>query len=309
MSKSVEKRLAIQKAAIKEHPILFRPEMVRAILDGRKTQTRRVIKKQPDEDGLSFNLSVNQWHDTSANIYKCPYGVPGRIVDHPKEGGWYDVQWEQGDDWVRIWNFEGGECWGWNKNDDYEAYHLDTPPYAFKTRGDKLWVRETFCLESSFGFGDIDYNPPFDDGRPVNRLLGDDHFSPYWEQAHYRATDPTPELVIEGMDGPGCRWKPSIHMPRWASRIDLEVVSVRVERPHDISEEDAKAEGMVAGMIEPTWDEPRSLGDGYSIQGMGCHASPAGKFQILWIELNEKRGYGWDVNPWVWVVEFKRIKP
>jgi hypothetical protein len=93
-------------------------------------------------------------------------------------------------------------------------------------------------------------------------------------------------------------WRPSIHMPRWASRITLEIVSVRVERLQDINEEDAKAEGVLpAAYGEPDYTEddygPKNHRDG---------------FQLLWDSINGPRGYGWDVNPFVWCVEFRRIK-
>ena len=80
-----------------------------------------------------------------------------------------------------------------------------------------------------------------------------------------------------GMDG-GDNWRPSIHMPRWASRITLEVVNVRVQRLQEITHEDARCEGFD------------------SLDG----------FALLWDRINEKRGYGWHTNPWVWVVDFSR---
>jgi hypothetical protein len=116
----------------------------------------------------------------------------------------------------------------------------------------------------------------------------------------YRATD---EQWIKNMeDTEGLRWRPSIHMPRWASRILLEVVSVRVERLQDISDEDCLAEGIHAIHHE---------GDGtyyhhehtYADPGNWCHADDA--YQFLWEQIN---GAGsWDANPWVWVVEFKQL--
>lgn len=119
-------------------------------------------------------------------------------------------------------------------------------PYG--AQGDKLWVRETFA---------------------VHNIGGENHVV-------YRADS--------GTDGDGAPWKPSIFMPRWASRITLEVVSVRVERLQDISEEDAKAEGVT-----------------------GWHGVCRPEFHMLWDKINEGRGYSWDSNPWVWVVEFKRM--
>lgn len=224
---------------MKERPILFSGEMVKAILEGRKTQTRRVIKKHPlIEAGFSDNYIKNP---DNFVIDDCPYGAIG----------------------------------------------------------DQLWVRETFCLESNFNMDDIEsYPPPFKDGRPIKHYE-DDVWGSYWEQPHYRATDPTPELVIEGEGGdePGVRWKPSIHMPRWASRIMLEITGVRVERLQEIGCDDALAEGIDYSKCDPSnahqyWRE-----------------EAVAKFQELWDSINAKRGYGWGTNPYVWVIEFKRVAP
>jgi hypothetical protein len=90
-------------------------------------------------------------------------------------------------------------------------------------------------------------------------------------------------------------------MPRWASRITLEITDVRVERVQNISEEDAEAEGLHRDPNNPslwTW------GDYPSGSNNPCYA-----YELLWDSINEKRGYGWDTNPWVWVITFKRIKP
>lgn len=87
-------------------------------------------------------------------------------------------------------------------------------------------------------------------------------------------------------------WKPSIHMPRWASRITLEVTGVRVERVRDITEDDARAEGANQDPI----DGPEQ-GGSYKLG-----------FWDIWDSINAKRGFGWEVNPWVWVYEFKRVR-
>lgn len=194
---------------MKERPIIFNGEMVRAILDGRKSQTRRVVKCL----------------DVPPVCWKCPYGVPG----------------------------------------------------------DRLWVRETFCIESSYEVGP--YPPPFSDGRPLNKHNGWT-CGEWWEQAHYKATDPTPELEI-GTGDPGVKWTPSIHMPRWASRITLEIVNVRVERVQEIDEAGAILEGVDAEKYEKSYR--------YA-------------FSQLWDSINVKRGFGWDKNVWVWVIEFKRVE-
>jgi hypothetical protein len=88
------------------------------------------------------------------------------------------------------------------------------------------------------------------------------------------------------------RWRPSIHMPRWASRLTLAVTSVRVERVQEITEADARAEGIEPQRSDYSGEDSNSL-----------------QFRDLWDSINAARGYGWAVNPWVWVVEFERVQP
>jgi hypothetical protein len=171
---------------VREHPILFSGEMVRAILEGRKTMTRRVIKAPkgfaPEYAGVDFG---------------CPYGVPG----------------------------------------------------------DRLWVRETWQI------------------------------GPELQDVIYAADE---KWNCNGVYIPpaACRsWKPSIHMPRWASRITLEITGVRAERVKQITGSNLYAEGF---------------------PGEAKVGSCFGWFVNLWDSLNAKRGFGWDVNPWVWIIEFRR---
>jgi hypothetical protein len=204
--------------------ILFSGPMVRAILEDRKTQTRRVMKPQPPES--------TTW-DQESGLF---------VID--------------------------GSCLGIMRSCPYGA------------PGDTLWVRETFALESCCS---VDwYEPPFKDGRPL-KVTDDPDDGRFWEQPHYRATDPTPELAYEDDERgePTCKWRPSIFMPRWASRITLTLTDVRVQRVQDISEADAIAEGMTIGLA--VWE-----------------------YHELWDDLNAKRGYSWDANPWVWALSFRR---
>lgn len=197
---------------MKERPILFSALMVRAILADEKTQTRRVVKPQPD--------IIDS--DGNARKYK-PLEV--------------------------VLNGELVVMHG-PPDDPRDARYVDRPiPCPYGMVGDRLWVRETWAWHPDCG------------------------------GAIYRATDP-------GWDDNdyGIKWRPSIFMPRWASRLTLEVVSVRVERVQDISAADKEAEGL------------------HENQGYGPAA-----FESLWNEINGKRGYGWEVNPWVWRVEFKRV--
>lgn len=216
---------------MKEIPILFSGEMVRGILEGRKTQTRRVVKPQPQLISGRFEFSGNQedaWPEPQVWLALTPSGKFG----------------------------------------------LNRPPYyrcPYGAPGYQLWVRETWCQ----------YIDVMSGKREDVRLA-------------YRATD---EMQFP------MKWRPSIHMPRWASRITLEVTRVRVERLQEISEEDLKAEGLA--LPSPY------IGVGFGgevIESEHIDKDPWHWFAELWDSLNAKRGYGWEANPWVWVIEYKRVE-
>jgi hypothetical protein len=211
------------KTEMKERPILFSGPMVRAILEGRKTQTRRVVKDEglpPSSDVIRIveldNGEFEQFYNEKRSknwLLKCPYGQPG----------------------------------------------------------DRLWVRETFAVTD----GCSGYEYPFVPASPVEKKV------------LFRASGDRAE-----------KWRPSIFMPRWASRITLEIVSIRVERLQDVSEADAKVEGA------DTYNAALDIGT------KGTPRLDAGPFQkgyaLLWGEIN---GPGsWASNPWVWVVEFRRCQ-
>jgi hypothetical protein len=201
-----------------EHPILFSGEMVKAILEGRKTQTRRVVNPQPTRKYT--------WHG-------CRDGVQF-WTDDPLQG-------EKGNpERVKV-------------------------PYGMP--GDYLWIREKAKLRSI-------------DRRRNGYVDGFD--------LHYPADDAI--IVYPGRDNPKPytfgKFCPSIHMPRWASRITLQIFDVRVERLHEISHQDVIAEGGPFG---------------YS-------GSSDEDYFALWDTINAKRGYSAHLNPWVWVVEFKVAK-
>ena len=213
-----------------ERPILFSGPMVRAILAGTKTQTRRVVKPQPTQV-LPHTEEVR----------------PGLDVHIPL--GW---EWRES----FIADSEGG--FGALSSLQYAC------PYG--RVGDRLWVRETFalvwpgeCAPESVHENRVEYHA--DTG------------------AKYPGGWPN-----DCGDDPDCgRWKPSIHMPRWASRITLEVTGVRVERLQEISRADADAEGVASILGHPE------------------------SFATLWNSINGKRpGCSWEDNPWVWCVEFRR---
>lgn len=198
---------------MKERPILFSAPMVRALLSGSKTQTRRIMKPQPEKCPPDYSRPGHLWpcriHQTMLHVEKELQNL---------EGSWEGLA--------------GAAC-----------------PYG--REGDRLWVRETF------GRAWHHAQPPF----------------------FYRASDENSVGSHPEFDG----WKPSIHMPRAASRIMLEIVSVRVERLNDISEADAAAEGAPVHF-----------------------KSSRDNFCALWQQIN---GPGsWNANPWVWVVEFKIVE-
>lgn len=200
---------------IKERPILFSAPMVRAILEGRKTVTRRAVKFPLIDRAVGCELSGNEiGPDEIRN--NCPYGVPGQ----------------------------------------------------------RLWVRETWARVGNCDPGYLTFG------------------------ATYPACLP-PEL--ENIPAASeVRWKPSIHMFRRDSRILLEITDVRVERLQDISEDQAKAEGV------RLYTDHAELGDWWHVDGIETYsADPRKSFELLWSSV----GGNWSANPWVWCVEFRRVTP
>lgn len=225
---------------MKERPILFSGPMVRAILEGRKTVTRRVVKPQPDFLGSMVDPNT-PFKTLDAGLHAritCPYGEPGDRL------------------WVR-------ETWT-------DVNMCGAPALAYRADED---IR------------DLMEEPGFLDDRGAFNY-DDPRVKPYPFACWYAELDQA-------------RWRPSIHMPRWASRILLEITAVRVERLQDISEEQALAEGVHG---EPCDHARQACSD------IGCWGDTAkGAFGFLWEQLN---GAGaWQANPWVWVVEFKRVTP
>lgn len=211
--------------AIKERPILFSAPMINALLQGRKTMTRRAVNPQPPTKPMPCHYSKTGWAESDGDT-GCQCSKPVRY------------------------------------------------PYGWP--GERLWVRETFTLG---------------DKEPCDCISGG--VCQHRPAVHFRADwGGIEDDVI---------WRPSIFMPRWASRITLEISDVRVERLQEISEEDAIAEGMrefgTTGMF------------GYDLKGtpgpmVGGTAREA--FALLWEKIN---GPGsWAANPWVWCVSFVRIQ-
>ncbi len=209
---------------MKERPILFNTAMVKAILEGRKTQTRRILN--------------------------CDHPVVTGFVPN----GIYD-----------YWK-------GTAKSDAVIQQYISTFPFTIKCPfgivGDRLWVRETFRLFDSDECPHADF--------PCG--------CPSWGTPLYRASH-------DCFDGE--KWTPSIHMPRSASRILLEITNIRIERLNDISSDDAKAEGFDYST------HPSAIEMGYAI---GAKTN----FRFTWEQIYGQNA--WNKNPWVWVVEFRVIE-
>lgn len=241
---------------MKEYPLIFNSEMVRAILDGRKTQTRRIMKVQPDTP----EFGVRQIIESSIT----------------KEIGMY------------FWSQE-----------DARGIKARSKPFScpYGVVGDRIWVRETWAVVSH-AFDDdglmIDYVPDRPAKAVHEKPFGNGYYSGH---AIYAADGGFTWGDDDGcVDGRSC-WNPSIHMPRWASRITLEITAVRVEQLNSLSQEDAQAEGMELTGWRPTYSDPDSGGE---------VLTPYDNFALLWESI-----YGegsWRANPWVWVIEFRRVE-
>ena len=180
---------------------------------------------------------------------------------------------------------------GW---DDGHGYELKCPYQP----GDRLWVRETWAAYQTVNY----IRKP--DGRSFSEV-SDGHFAYKADgfdtiedlRAHIRLMS---DCSLEAVEIKDDKWLSPVTMPREAARLFLTVKSVRVERVQEITEEDAIAEGVDSGRCEPRNCAP-------CIYGTGCPGISAIRgFKCLWDALNAKRGYGWEANPWVWVIEFER---
>lgn len=221
---------------MKEYPILFSGEMVKAILEGRKTQTRRIIKFDENRrfrykhNRFTYFLDIESLLRTKD---ACPYGTPG----------------------------------------------------------DRLWVRETWCK--------------------YHTLDGNENEIPGTGRYYYAANDwPKFDYYIDETTGKHRefpKWRPSIHMPREASRINLVIDKISIERLQDITEKDARAEGIKGwtkdgefykyGITEP--------GEPGAIEWREMPLSSIDAFKNLWDQINSSRA-NWESNPWVWVIKFHR---
>jgi len=304
---------------VQEKPILFSGAMVRKIIEDLKTNTRRVMNPQPSAYVPSPNVHPAK-HDSA---YFDSYCNAEKTMANPRGMSefwcWWTPDNRQGPDWIRC-------------------------PYG--RPGDRLWVRETFwCANESC---DHEYCGGCDLGSLLP--LGKD----YAEVQYVATPECCDLPILSGTEtinpehsghthghgdwwlGPPSDWDghsdyhgtgmweflpttfttkhPSIHMPRWASRLTLEIVSVKVERVQEISEEDAKAEGVEPySMTQQDIDDLQISDVSPNEKELARLMGPGSfshkfTFQMLWDELNKKRGFGWDKNPWVWCIEFKKVE-
>lgn len=213
---------------MKSRGMIFNSEMVRAILDGRKTQTRRIVK-----------------------------GTDGAVK------------------FCKEWDINGEEIFVVLGEKDHTGMNpvFGAISCPFGAVGDRIWVRETWAEAGACA--------------PDLKL--------------YRANYPehVPSIYENVPPAEEIRWTPSIHMPRWASRILLEITDVRVEQLNAISEEDARAEGIIDGGC-------LNCGE---LEPCGC-ANPepdaTDAFAYLWQSIYGQEN--WNANPWIWVIEFKRVE-
>ncbi|CAI1687284.1 ASCH domain-containing protein [Serratia fonticola] len=215
---------------MKERPVLFNGDMVRAILDGRKTQTRRVMKPQPEPcDYVDEHGKPRGGHSWPSHIFQTMLHVEEELQNGKGDGV----------------GLVGDAC-------------------PFGDIGDRLWVRETFMDLTGTGI-------------EANTGL--------YEGYAYRADTPPGSLGDETRKEYKLKWTPSLHMPRKACRLVLEITGVRVEKLRSMSQQDARAEGVIAA-------------SGPMEAGLA--------FRQLWESI-----YGadsWQANPWVWVIEFKHVE-
>lgn len=226
---------------MREHPLLMKGPLVRATLEGRKTQTRRPIKTEslPDPGFVWAECLCREIDPSDTPCPTCSVRFPG-----------------------------------------------------IPEAGDRLWVRETFAIVH----GCRDPETGYIDDWMVPRDIPKDNGGGFWAALHRAGSQ-----LDESQEDRGFSWRPAIHMPRWACRLVLPLVSVRVERVQDITEEDAKAEGVEPVLMRgigsyPEWMRP-------TMREVGGHQKA---FELLW-----KQIYGdalWDANPLVRVAEWKEIE-
>ena len=232
-----------------DRPIILNAAMVRAVLSGQKTQTRRPIKPQPPtECSIHYMLGAESWLS--------------RDQQNPLSHYW-EAWWGES-----FLNRPKGHLCGGHK--------VRSP---FGQTGDRLWVRETWQHYQNSGQRAADFS----------------EHQRFAANCFYRADESNPRT--KPLSG---KWRPSLLMPRWACRLVLPLVSVRVERVQDITEEDAKAEGVERISAGPGWECWMGYGPSSSCK------TARDSFRSLWISIYGEAS--WDLNPWVWVAEWEEIE-
>lgn len=240
------------KTQVKERPVLFNTEMVRAILDSRKTMTRRVV----DDRAL-------QLFDIAAMAGESNFNKESEKPD------------------MRDMEYLASFC-------------------KHGKVGDHLYVRESYRFPLS-----LDESSP----KEIGEISMDAGYHRPWCPTFYEADSSRtnnwigfecpPKIATNG------KLRPSIHMPRWASRITLEITDIRLERLQDISESDAIAEGIADQPVNCSHYGRKLAWRDYEVEGI-TRNNPVDSFKTLWRSINGKES--WNVNPWVWVIEFKRVE-
>jgi hypothetical protein len=260
--------------------------MVRAILKGEKTQTRRIATNLPPPPENAIHPNHERLHPAP---YLDAYCSEKKTPQNPRG---MSTMW----------------CWWTPDNRMGREFRC-----CYGQPGDLLWVRETWGAVW-----------PADEPVPLRHC-----------EIEYRAdlppgcTDRPGEWPADEGNGPEVpKWRPSIHMPRWASRITLRITDIRVERLHDITEDDARAEGCEARPFPgPWWQGYRDFGDGELIHQQAIGETPP-EWMIEpkkmpatpWLDRSARDGFrsiwmglhgpdAWDENPWVWAISFERVKP
>jgi len=235
---------------MKERPILFNTDMVKAILDGRKTQTRRPVKKEVTE--YIEHMAGSNDEGTEFDFLQLEYGqvkLDNGKIEAPQ--------------WLIVCS-------------EYPEEGVIPIGQQFGAVGDRLWVRET-------------WQGPLVNQEDEGAFMVDREGFQNPKYCSYKASGDSCEFYDIELGELVCRWKPSIHMPRWVCRLELEITNVRLERVQDITEDDAKAEGTITEEMTAK-------------AGLSWRFGDRKQFQDMWDKVYPN---SWAKNEWVWVIEFK----
>lgn len=306
-----------------ERPIIFSGPMIRALLAGRKTQTRRLV----DEDRLFVDLPDVVRSDVPFDHLAAPRGryrarlnragavtiaTDGTLItrgtgSHAVRVPVFDLGVKPGEfhfacpyatGTTQLADYPSASGKGWTTKSKWTIRQRATTP-------SRLWVRETWCRGTDEDASEHAYVPV---GDLADRVRGPVYPGcEYPAFAYYRATDPG---IVNSNDEDRSPWKSPIHMPRWACRLELDVVHVRIERLQDITEEDAIAEG--AQRYDDLYN-PRPENHDPPRWSMGVPSAPTSTDQCLGTArcafanaFQKMHGEDvWTLNPWVWVIEFR----